>query len=113
MSGSTAAIITIPIVTAIALFSWLAAVLYANSHPGRRQESPIRTEVAGGAFQAVEGGRQLMPIPDHRPAAVPGQRAATGSETYQAGQAADWQAAEEPTAEQEPVSSGPSSRGII
>jgi len=117
MSGSTAAIITIPIVTAIALFSWLAAVLHANSHPGRRHEIPIRTEVAGGAFQAVEGGRQLMPIPDHRPAAVPGQRAATASETYQAGQAAEWQAAEwqaaeQPTAEQ-PASSGPASRSII
>ena len=83
MSGSTAAIITIPIVVVIALFSWVFAVLYANAHPVRRRGTAIRTEVAGGAFQAVEGGRQLMPIPEHAPAGVPGPRAAGEQETYE------------------------------
>jgi hypothetical protein len=83
MSGTTAAVITIPIVVAIALFGWLAAVLYANAHPGRRHEVPLKTEVAGGAFRAVEGGRQLMPIPENTPTELPGPRTAPGSESYQ------------------------------
>jgi hypothetical protein len=76
VSGSLAAQIVIPIVVAIALFSWLAAVLWANAHPRyRSRSSPPRYEVAGGAFHAVDGGRQLMPIPEHRPLGVPSQRA--------------------------------------
>jgi len=82
MSGTLAAIITIPIVTAIALFSWVGAVLYANAHPGRRRGTAMKTEVAGGAFQAVEGGRQLMPIPEHRPLGVPGPRTPGEQEAY-------------------------------
>jgi hypothetical protein len=82
MSGTLAAIITIPIVTAIALFSWVSAVLYANAHPGRRRGTAMKTEVAGGAFQAVEGGRQLMPIPEHRPLGVPGPRTPAEQEAY-------------------------------
>jgi hypothetical protein len=77
MSGSLAAIITIPIVAFIALFSWLGAVLWASSHPRYRNHgNPPRTEVSGGAFQAIDGGRQLMPIPEHRPLGVPAPRAA-------------------------------------
>ncbi len=69
MSGSHAAQIVIPIVVAIVLFSWVGAVLWANAHPQYRSRNrPPRTEVAGGAFQAVGGGRQLMPIPERRPA---------------------------------------------
>lgn len=82
MTGSTAAIITLPIVIAVALITWLSLVFYANAHPGRgRNSTDLRTEVRGGSFQAVEGGRQLMPIPEHRPA-VPGQRPAAAAETY-------------------------------
>ncbi len=91
MSGTLAAIITIPIVTALALFSWVAVVLYANAHPGRRRGTAMKSEVAGGAFQAVEGGRQLMPIPEHRPVGVPAPRpagAAEGYDTAGAGQGA-------------------------
>jgi hypothetical protein len=80
MSGSLAAIITIPIVAFLALFTWLAAVLWASTHPRyRSQGSAPRTEVAGGAFQAVDGGRQLMPIPERRPSGVPAPRAAEES----------------------------------
>ena len=84
MSGSLAAIITIPIVVVIVLFSWVAAVIYAESHPRwKHQLPPPRTEVAGGSFRALAGGRQVMPIPEEPPAGVPGQRAATGDEYYE------------------------------
>jgi hypothetical protein len=86
MAGSLAAIITIPIVVAIALFSWIFAVLWANRHPRwahhEAQGQQLQTEVRGGAFQAVEGGRQLMPIPERRPAGVPGPRSAVATESY-------------------------------
>ncbi|MGB6457021.1 MAG: hypothetical protein WBH47_21340 [Streptosporangiaceae bacterium] len=82
MTGSTTAVIVLPIVIALALITWLSLVFYANAHPSRgRFSTDLRTEVRGGSFQAVEGGRQLMPIPEHRPA-VPGQRPAGASETY-------------------------------
>jgi hypothetical protein len=84
MSGSLTAIITIPIVVAIVLFSWIAAVLHAEKHPHwKRPLPPPRTEVAGGAFRALAGGRQVMPIPEEPPAGVPGQRAAAGDEYYE------------------------------
>jgi hypothetical protein len=72
-----------PIVIALSLIIWLSAIFYANAHPAKGRHSvDLRTEVRGGSFQAVEGGRQLEPIPGHVPA-VPGQRSATASETYQ------------------------------
>jgi hypothetical protein len=72
-----------PIVIALGLITWISGVFYANAHPTKGQHSvDLRTEVRGGSFQAVEGGRQLEPIPGHVPA-VPGQRSATASETYQ------------------------------
>jgi hypothetical protein len=84
MTGSGAADIVLPIVIAVCLVTWLSMVFYANAHPSRgRYSTDLRTEVRGGSFQAVEGGRQLMPIPEHRPV-VPGQRAAGASETYRA-----------------------------
>ena len=84
MSGSLAAIITIPIVVVIVLFGWVAAVIYAESHPRwKHQLPPPRTEVAGGSFRALAGGRQVMPIPEEPPAGVPGQRAAAGDEYYE------------------------------
>ncbi len=69
------AIVVIPIVVAIVLAGWLAAVFYANAHPLRRHPHAARNDVAGGTFRAVEGGRQLMPIPE-RPVDVPGPRSA-------------------------------------
>ncbi|MBO0834785.1 MAG: hypothetical protein J2P28_04595 [Actinobacteria bacterium] len=82
MSGSTTAVIVMPIVIALSLVTWLSGVFYANAHPTRgRYSTDLRTEVRGGSFQAIEGGRQLMPIPEHRPA-VPQPRQAAG-ESYQ------------------------------
>ena len=82
MTGGVTADIVLPIVIAVSLTTWLSLLFYANAHPHRgRYSSNLPTEVRGGSFQAVEGGRQLMPIPEHRPA-VPGQREAAGSETY-------------------------------
>jgi len=69
MSGSHLSLIVMPIVIAIALAGWIGAVLWAERHPHyKHQRSAPRTEVAGGAFRALEGGRQLMPIPGDRPA---------------------------------------------
>jgi hypothetical protein len=83
MTGGVTADIVLPIVIAVALASWLSLLFYANAHPHRgRYSTDLPTEVRGGSFQAVEGGRQLMPIPEHRPA-VPGQRRAAATETYQ------------------------------
>lgn len=46
MTGSTSALIIIPIVTVLTLAAWIALVFYADAHPvwRRRQESP---EAAG------------------------------------------------------------------
>jgi hypothetical protein len=79
MSGTLAAQIVIPIVGLLALFGWLAAVLYANSHPGWKHHGNLpKNEVAGGAFQAIDGGRQLMPRFGGRPSAADGSAQATG-----------------------------------
>ncbi|MGE5135958.1 MAG: hypothetical protein ACM32E_23990 [Gemmatimonadota bacterium] len=75
MSGSLLAIIVIPIVVFLALFGWLAAVLYANRHPGGREPGARpRWHVTGGAFQGDP--RQLMP---HRDAVPPEAAAYEGS----------------------------------
>ena len=82
MTGNGLTDIVLPIVIAICLVTWLSMVFWANAHPHRgRYSTDLRSEVRGGSFQAVKGGRQLMPIPGHLPA-VPGQRTAAGSETY-------------------------------
>jgi hypothetical protein len=91
MTASMAAGWVIAIVVAIVLFSWVGAVLWADSHPGWKHQSKLpKYEVTGGAFQALDGGRQLMPIPGERPApteeelarsgGVPAQRAAAARE---------------------------------
>lgn len=105
MTGNGTTDIVLPIVIAICLATWLFMVFWANAHPTRgRYSSDLRSEVRGGSFQAVEGGRQLMPIPEHRPA-VPGQRPAAAAETYRAPAGAtatatadDYRSAEEDTA---------------
>ena len=84
MSGSHLSLIVMPIVIAVSLAIWLSAIFYANAHPTKGRHSvDLPTEVRGGSFQAVEGGRQLEPIPGHGPV-VPGQRPATAADTYQA-----------------------------
>jgi hypothetical protein len=86
----------IAIVVAVVLFGWLGAVLWANAHPGWKHQSKLpKYEVTGGAFQALDGGRQLMPIPGERPAAteeeaarsggVPGQRIAAEEDLARSG----------------------------
>jgi hypothetical protein len=100
MSGSTAAVIVIPIVVAIVLFGWVAAVLRADSHPQYRHHEKLpKYEVTGGAFQSVDGGRQLMPIPGERPIAdrpagegshrVPAQRSASSTTAGESRSAAE------------------------
>lgn len=83
MTGGLVANIVLPIVIFLALSTWLGMLFYANAHPHRgRYQRRLPTEVQGGAFQAVESGRQLMPIPHHARAEVPGQREAAESENY-------------------------------
>jgi hypothetical protein len=85
MSGSHLSVIVMPIVIAISLVTWISAVFYANAHPRKSHPYRSRTDVAGGTFQAVEGGRQLMPIPE-RPVDVPAQRSAEESAAEKAHQ---------------------------
>ena len=80
MSGSHLSLIVMPIVIAIVLAGWISAVFYANAHPRKPHAYRARSDVAGGTFRAVEGGRQLMPIPE-RPVDVPAPRSAA-DETY-------------------------------
>jgi hypothetical protein len=86
----------IAIVVALVLFGWIAAMLWADAHPGWKHQTKLpKYEVTGGAFQALDGGRQLMPIPGERPAAteeeaarsggVPGQRAASEEDLARSG----------------------------
>lgn len=82
MTGGIIADIVLPIVIAIALGTWLGLLFFANRHPHQgRYSKELPTEVRGGSFHANEGGRQVMPIPDHAPR-VPGQRAAGEDESY-------------------------------
>lgn len=85
-----------PIVIALALAFWISLVYRAMFNPRwKHHAAPPKTEVAGGSFEAIHGGRQLMPIWGEPVDAIPGQRAATAAETYQA---ADAEAAEQPSA---------------
>jgi hypothetical protein len=62
MSGPHIDEVVMPIVIAVALFSWIFVVLWANRNPTWKHQSQLpRNEVTGGAFEAVDGGRQLMP----------------------------------------------------
>ena len=66
MTGSTLAVILIPIVIAVALLAWLVMVFHAKNHPQVSDHgvAPDR-EVTGGIFQGE--GRQLMPRRDAPP----------------------------------------------
>lgn len=66
MSGSTLAIILIPIVVAVGLVVWISMVFHADRHPRqpRRGGAPDR-EVTGGIFQGDPG--QVMPRRDAAP----------------------------------------------
>ena len=107
MTGGVTADIVLPIVIAVALTTWLLLLFYANAHPSRgRYSADLPTEVRGGEFQAVEGGRQLMPIPEHRPA-VPGQRQAAATETYSASASTATTAAEQEGVSEDEVETRP------
>jgi hypothetical protein len=90
MTVSIAAGWVIAIVIVVALFGWLAVVLRADTHPGWKYQSKLpKYEVTGGAFEAQDGGRQLMPRHGGRPmpteeelasGSIPAQRAAAEKE---------------------------------
>jgi hypothetical protein len=84
MSGSLISLWVMPIVIAASLAFWISIVLYAHRHPRWKHHGvPPRTEVAGGAFMAVDGGRQLEPIPGHSVHEIPVPRAAAAEESYE------------------------------
>jgi hypothetical protein len=106
MTSNGAAIAT-PIVVAIFLAIWIGALFYADIHPEHKRRSKLpQYEVTGGAFQARDGGRQLMPLPERPPipteaekiaagATIPAPRAATGA-AHAATTPAEGENAEEP-----------------
>lgn len=87
MSNNVLAAIFTPIVVAILLAGWIIAVIYADKHPGWKYHGPPpRSDVAGGAFEATDGGRQLMPLWGEPPHDIPAQRAAAGDESHETAQ---------------------------
>lgn len=97
MPGSLAAQIVIPIISFLAVLGWVSIVLYASSHPAwKHKGAPPRTEVAGGSFMAVDGGRQLEPIPGRPAPEIPVQRLAGTEETYHPADAESAQSASSP-----------------
>jgi len=83
MSGSHLSLIVMPIVIALALAFWVSLVYYASTHPAWKHHGrPPRTEVAGGAFQATHGGRQLEPLWGEPVDAIPQPREAAAAESY-------------------------------
>lgn len=108
MPGSLAAQIIIPIISFLAVLGWVSIVLYASSHPAwKHKGAPPRTEVAGGSFMAVDGGRQLEPIPGRPAPEIPVQRLAAAQETYQPADAESAQSASSPDAGRQ-AAQGPS-----
>jgi hypothetical protein len=110
---SNGAAIATPIVAALALAVWISMCFWADAHPvhkGTRKNLPY--EVSGGAFEARDGGRQLMPVPERRPmptgaeggatASVPTQRQAPGATA--ATRASDTESSEEASPELVPGS---------
>jgi hypothetical protein len=110
MSNNVLTAIFTPIVVAILLIVWIGGVFWANRHPSWGRRRDIKTEVSGGAFKAVHGGRQLMPIPGNWSQDVPGQRAAAGSETYQSDDVRLIRPASPPAADRPLVGASVSSR---
>src|SRR5215472_7606030 len=84
MGGSIAAIITIPIIAFLAVLGWVTLVLYGDHHgTWKHRGQPPRSGVAGGSFDATDGGRQLMPIPGQAPPEIPVPRLAAPQESYE------------------------------
>ena len=80
MTGGYWAPIVIPIVTVLALFTWLGAVYYASAHPGWRSHSTWRPPMDYTSIRepldAARGEPVVTPGPEARPA-QPGQPGAT------------------------------------
>ena len=84
MSGPLISLFVMPIVIAASLTFWISIVLYAHRHPAWKHHcTPPRSEVAGGVFEAVDGGRQLEPIPGESPHEVPRPRGPAAEEVYE------------------------------
>jgi hypothetical protein len=77
MTGSTAAAIVIPIVAFILLFSWVAAVFWADSHP-RWGNSEVPAQPSSRPAVLPEGS--TIPRPRVEGQGAPQQPARPGSE---------------------------------
>ena len=105
--------IVIPIISFLGVFTWVSVVLWAASHPAwKHKGAPPRTEVAGGSFMAVDGGRQLEPIPGKPAPEIPVQRLAAQQETYQAADAVSAHSASSPEAERQSAESQSAGSGV-
>jgi hypothetical protein len=104
MPGSLVAQIVIPIISFLGVFAWVLLVLWASTHPAWKHKGvPPRSEVAGGSFMAIDGGRQLEPIPGKPAPEIPVQRLAEPEETYQAADAGSAHSASAQGAVQQPA----------
>jgi hypothetical protein len=113
MSGSLAANIVMPIISFLAVFGWVFIVLWAGSHPAwKHKGAPPRTEVAGGSFMAVDGGRQLEPIPGKPAPEIPVPRLAAQQETYQPADAESAHSASSPDAKRRAAESQSAGTGV-
>jgi hypothetical protein len=113
MPGSLVAQIVVPIISFLGVFAWVSVVLWASTHPAwKHKGAPPRTEVAGGSFMAVDGGRQLEPIPGKPAPEIPVQRRAAQQETYQASEAESAHSASSPDAERQEAESQSAGTGV-
>jgi hypothetical protein len=67
MTGSTMAVVIIPIVTFLALGLWLTMVFYADAHPMHSSSSPARVNPGAADREQPEPGSQHPPehAPEH------------------------------------------------
>src|SRR5258708_38008560 len=64
---------------ALAIATWIGLVFRANRHPGgKAQESWPHRDVMGGAFSAMQGGRQVTPDPRVSPQTETERRGGAG-----------------------------------
>lgn len=69
MTGSTLAVILIPIVAVLSLACWLGLVYYAAAHPGNRARRGAPPQQSGAAYYrmtADQAPRLADPVPEPR-----------------------------------------------
>jgi len=72
MTGSTLAVVIIPIVAFLTLGLWLTMVFYANAHPMHRSASAARVRPGPAAGSDAADRDQAEPEPERRSQRAPG-----------------------------------------